>query len=73
LYGLLLPCCCITVVAFFSQFNEELENSNDLLEAVFLAYAALLSSDEDMRKLVANSNLMRCLNDGLTNTTAEVM
>lgn len=73
-----MACCCLaaaslSLLAFFSQFNEELENSNDLLEAVFLAYAALLSSDEDMRKLVANSNLMRCLNDGLTNTTAEVM
>jgi len=45
---------------------------DDMREAVFLAYAALLSNDEDMRDLVVTENLVRYLVQALDNTVKAV-
>nr|CAB3223156.1 armadillo repeat-containing protein 8 [Phallusia mammillata] len=54
------------------RFKQELGRGNDLLEAVFLAYASLLSNDEDMRKLIASESLVQHLVDGMSNENQDV-
>uniref|UniRef100_H2ZAU6 Armadillo repeat-containing protein 8 n=1 Tax=Ciona savignyi TaxID=51511 RepID=H2ZAU6_CIOSA len=44
----------------------------DTQDSVFLAYAALLSNDEDMRKIVCNDALLQHLVQALDNTCSEV-
>uniref|UniRef100_H2ZAU8 Armadillo repeat-containing protein 8 n=1 Tax=Ciona savignyi TaxID=51511 RepID=H2ZAU8_CIOSA len=53
-------------------FKRELGRGHELLESVFLAYAALLSNDEDMRKIVCNDALLQHLVQALDNTCSEV-
>uniref|UniRef100_H2ZAU7 Armadillo repeat-containing protein 8 n=1 Tax=Ciona savignyi TaxID=51511 RepID=H2ZAU7_CIOSA len=54
------------------RFKRELGRGHELLESVFLAYAALLSNDEDMRKIVCNDALLQHLVQALDNTCSEV-
>ena len=50
-----------------------MNRTDAMLEAVFLAYAALLSNDEDMRNLVVTETLVKHLIQGLKNQSEKVM
>ena len=57
----------------FCQFNYELSRTEDMKKAVLLAYAALLSNDEDMRDLVTTDALVRNSAQYLENSREEVI
>nr|XP_018668901.1 armadillo repeat-containing protein 8 isoform X2 [Ciona intestinalis] len=59
-------------MADIRRFKNELGRGNELLESVFLAYAALLSNDEDMRKIVCNESLLQHLVQAMDNSSANV-
>ncbi|XP_076822105.1 armadillo repeat-containing protein 8-like isoform X2 [Clavelina lepadiformis] len=59
-------------MADMRKFKHELGHRQEMLEAVFLAYAALLSNDEDIRDLVVSDTLVKRLAEELSNTSPTV-
>jgi len=52
-------------VEAMKKFKNEMSRSDDLICSAYLAYAALLSNDEDMRKQVTTESLAKRLIDSL--------
>lgn len=54
------------------RFKNELRHKHDLRRAGFLAYASLLSNDEDIRKQVTTESLVNHIAEAMTETCAAV-